>query len=189
MSIFNYYPYINYNNQIATHILSKAEVLSDTLKDQRKFFKYTIKNGERADIIAYREYGDSTLDWIIYLCNNIIDPYKDWPLSEYDFKKYIEKKYNRNAELMTSTLFDYSIAYYYYQGLTSDSQETINAYNYTLTKESYDALLPEDQSGWVAKSIWDYENEINESKRDIVLLRAAYLDEFRSKFKDLFING
>jgi hypothetical protein len=189
MSIFNYYPYINYDNQTATHILNKAEVLSNTLRDQRKFFKYTIKNGERADIIAYREYGDSTLDWIIYIINNIIDPYKDWPLSELDFKKYIEKKYNKNAELMTSTLHSYSVAYYYYNGLTSDTQEEIAAYNYTITKETYDSLSAVEQSGWVPKSIWDYENEINESKRDIVLLRAMYVDEFRSKFKDLFING
>ena len=187
MSIFNYYPGINYNNQRAVHILSKAEVLNNSLEDQRKFFTYVVKNNERADIIAYREYGDPTLEWVIYLINGIVDPYKDWPLSESDFKKYLEKKYNTNAYLLSSV--NNSVAYYYYQGLATDTEEEIAAYNYTLTKETYDALSVEEKSGWVAKSIFDYENEINESKREIILLKPIYLNDFIQQFKSLFSNG
>ena len=189
MSIFNYYPYINYDNQKATHILCKAEVLNDSLKDKRKFYKYTIKVGERADTIAYKEYGDSSLDWIIYLINNIVDPYKDWPLDDANFIKYIESKYNTKAELLTSTNIASSIAYYYYEGLTSDTAEEIAAYNYNITADTYNAFTAVEKSGWVAKSIWDYEDEINESKRNIFLLRPSYINEFKQKFKDLFING
>ena len=189
MSIFNFYNNVNYLNNKAINILNRAEVMSSRLTDQKKFYKYTIKEGERADIIAYREYGDSSLDWIIYLVNNVIDPYKDWPLSDADFVKYLEKKYNRRAELLTSTLNSYAIAYYYYQGLNSDTEEEIAAYNYTISADTYDALTPVQQSGWVAKSIWDYEKEINESKREIVLLRSVYINEFVQQFKDLFING
>lgn len=187
MSIFNYYPYINYDNQKATHLLCKAEVLSEALKDKRKFYTYIVKEGERADTIAYKEYDDSNLEWIIYLINNIVDPYKDWPLDDSNFIKYMESKYNTKAEYLTST--NLHTAYYYYKGLTSDTAEEIAAYNYTLTADSYNALSAVEKSGWEPKSVWDHENEINESKREIYLLRPAYISEFKQKFKDLFING
>ena len=44
-------------------------------------------------------------------------------------------------------------------------------------------------AGWVAKSIYDAENEKNESKRDIKLLNPIYINEFKQQFKDLIING
>ena len=189
MSIFNYYPYIKYNEQRATLILSKAEIITAYLSDYRKFFVYTIKNGERPDIIAYNEYDDSTLDWVIYLINTVFDPYKDWPLSEDQFKKYIENKYNYNAELLTTTLNDYSIAYYYYTGTGTDTAEEIAAYNFNITPETYNIYSTAQQAGWTAKSIWDYENEINEAKRNIILLRSVYIADFKQQFKDLFVNG
>ena len=40
--------------------------------------------------------------------------------------------------------------------------------------------------GWVAKSIYDYENEINESKREIKVIKAAYIPFLKQQVKDLF---
>ena len=187
--MFNYYPYINYNNQKATHILCKAQIvlIQSVQRDNRKFFNYLIKDGERADIVSYNVYGDPTLDWVIYLINNVVDPYKDWPMTDHDFTRYMEKKYNKRAELLTSTLHDYAIAYYYYKGIATDSAEEIAGYNYTITAETYNSLT--DKSGWVAKSVWDHEIELNETKRNIILLKDNYISEFKQTFKDLFING
>jgi hypothetical protein len=44
-------------------------------------------------------------------------------------------------------------------------------------------------AGWVAKSIWDYENEINESKREIKLMRNEFVSDFKQQVKDIFSNG
>ena len=128
------------------------------LSDFKKFYTYTIKDKERADIIAYSEYGDSTLDWVIYIINDINDPYYDWPMDNQNFISYLETKYNTNAYKLTSTLTGDTIHHYYYQGLDSDSQEDINSYNYTMTYETYMALG--QPPGWTAVSIWDYENNL-----------------------------
>lgn len=187
MSIFNFYPYINYNNQKATYILGKAELVSKYLKDYNTFYYYTIKEGERADIVAYNEYNDSSLDWIIYLINNVTDPYYDWYMTPENFISYLESKYNTSAYKLTSLTIPTSIHHYYYTGLPSDTPDIIASYNYTMTPGTYSALG--NPPGWTPKSIWEYETEINEKKRDIKLLRPVYLNNFQQQFKDLFVNG
>lgn len=187
MSIFYNYPYINYNNQKAVYILAKAQLITNFLNDYRKFYDYNIKEGERADVIAYKEYNDSSLDWIIYVVNGIIDPYKDWPLDDKQFISYMEDKYQTNSYKLASTNIATSIDHYYYTGTAVDSEEDINSYNYTISPETYAAIG--SPAGWTAKSIWEKESELNESKRNIVLLRKVYLSDFKDQFRKLFING
>lgn len=186
-SIFNYYPFIKYNNVKADYILARAVIVNDYLSDYSKFYTYTVLEGERADIVAYKQYGDSSLDWVIYLSNNIIDPYYDWPLSPDDLSAYLQDKYGVPAYTLTSVTNPSSIAYYYYKGLDTDTPEYIAGFNYTMTPESYAALG--QPAGWVAKSIWDDENEKNEAKRTILLLRPAFVDDFIQQFNKLFVNG
>jgi hypothetical protein len=186
MSSFNYFPKITYNNLKSINIMSKVGLIRDYNTRYEKFYSYLVKEGERPDIIAYREYGDSSLDWIIYLSNEIIDPYSGWVMNNDDFINYLEDKYNVRAEKLNTVLISSSISHYYYKGLPSDTQEIISSYNYTMTKETYDKLG--NPSGWVPKSIFDYEDEMNESKRTIKLLRSNYINEFKTQFKDL-ING
>ena len=111
-SIFNYYPYIKYNNVKANFILARAVLINDYLSDYTKFYSYTVLEGERADVIAYNQYSDSSLDWVIYLANNIIDPYYDWVMSPSDFTAYLEDKYNTPAYKLTSTLIPSSTVSY-----------------------------------------------------------------------------
>ena len=186
MSIFNYYPKTTYNNASSINIMVEAEVIQNYLNDYTKFFKYLVKDGERADIIAYQQYNDPKLDWVLYLINGIVDPYKDWVMSYRDFIKYLESKYNMSASKLTSITTPDTIAYYHYTGLPSDSQAIINSYNYTITPTTYAKMG--SPSGWTPKSIFDYENEINESKREIKILRPVYINDLKQQVKDLF-NG
>ena len=67
-----------------------------------EFEKYLIRDGDRTDTLAHQFYGDSELHWLILYINGIrmMNPYYDWPLTYYDLKKFVNKKYgvdNRNA--------------------------------------------------------------------------------------------
>lgn len=186
MSSFNYFPKIKYNNLTSINLLAKVDLIEKYNNEYNKFYDYVVREGERPDIIAYKEYGDASLDWVIYIVNKIIDPYTGWVMDRKDFINYLEDKYNTQAEKLTSVLIPSSIAYYYYEGISSDTPEEIAGYNYNMTPETYEYLG--NPNGWVAKSIYDYENEINESKRTIRLLRPIYINDFRQQFKDL-ING
>ena len=184
MSLFNYFPKISYNNSKSTNIMVEAEIIKQYLQDYNNFYTYLIRDYERADIVASYAYGDPTLDWIIYLCNNITDPYKDWIMNDKDFVAYLESKYNISAYKLSSTTSDDTIAYYYYEGLPSDTPDEIASYNYTMSPYTYNKLG--SPAGWAAKSIWDYETEKNESKREIRLLRPVYVNNFKQQIKDLF---
>ena len=187
MSLVNYYPYITYNNSKAVNLLVEAEVIKSYLQDYNKFYTHVVKNGERPDTLAYDIYNDSSLDWIILLVNGIVDPYKDWVMDEKQFISYLQKKYNTAVEKLTTTTITSSIVYYYYKGLVSDSAETIAAFNYTMTPVTYSKLG--NPAGWVAKSVWDYENELNESKREIKIMRNEFISNFKQQVKDIFNNG
>lgn len=183
-SSFNYYPIITYNNRQMRNIISHAEIVSVYVKDYTKFYTYVIKENERPDMIAYREYNDPTLDWILYVINNVTDPYYDWVMDDKKFIQYMESKYNTAAYKLTSTVIPTSIAYYYYTGTATDSAAEIAGYNYTLEAETYTAIG--SPAGWTAKSIWDYEFELNEQKRTIKILNPSYVNEFKNQFKELF---
>jgi len=184
MALFNYYPYTTYNNIKAINLMVESQVIPNSLNDYRTFYSYVIKDGERADMVAYEQYGDSTLDWVIYIINDIVDPYKDWPLSYDQFIAYLEAKYNVDAAKLSSNNY---ISYYYYTGINGiDDQATISSYNYTITQTTYDMMSAEEKSGWTPKTIWDYESDINESKRNIVLLRPTYIPTLKQQIKDLF---
>ncbi len=190
MSLFNYYPYINYNNIKGTHLLRKVEVINNYLSDYSRFYTYVVKEGERPDIIAHKEYGDSTLDWIVYLVNNVQDPYYDWVMDEKQFRVYLEQKYNTAVERLDSTLLTSSIKHYYYAGLNSDTAEDIASYNYVMSVETYDYKLSQNVNsvaGWQPKTIFDYENELNEQRRTIKLLRSNFISDFKTQFRELIV--
>jgi hypothetical protein len=54
---------------------------------------YTITEEDRAEDVSYLYYGTVDYVWAIYLANNIIDPYFEWPMTQRNFDRYIESKY------------------------------------------------------------------------------------------------
>jgi hypothetical protein len=87
------FPVISYNGYNINNILVKIAINDLTKKYTTVFYPYVIKEGERPDLIAADYYGDSRYDWLIYICNNIVDPYYQWPLSANEFNNFIVKKY------------------------------------------------------------------------------------------------
>ena len=92
-SYFSAFPKINYNGVSATNITLRAKLVNSFSQQAINFYPYTIKDGETPDTLAYDYYGKPEYSWLIFMTNDIIDPYYDWPISTIDFDKYIEKKY------------------------------------------------------------------------------------------------
>ena len=62
--------------------------------DSTNFFtKFNVKGDDRPDNVAESFYGDSNLDWVVLLSNNIINVQSEWPLSQADFFTYLSEKY------------------------------------------------------------------------------------------------
>lgn len=90
---FQNFPVITYQNYQAINILDRVAIADNLKKDIANYFLYPIVNGTRPDIVADQIYGIDEYDWVIFLMNNIIDPYYDWPLSQENLEATITYKY------------------------------------------------------------------------------------------------
>lgn len=95
------YPY--YDNEeklkfkISKNITSRVKISNFVKKYRSNFSDYVIKDGERPDILSNRLYDTPNLNWIIFLVNDIINPYFSWPLSSKELESYIDEKYNYSS--------------------------------------------------------------------------------------------
>lgn len=95
---FRYFPSTTYMNKTVTDITRRVSIIESIEKDPYGFLPYTVKDGDRPEDVARYYYGDTNKVWIVYLSNNIIDPYTQWPLSNADLDKTIRAKYSRDAK-------------------------------------------------------------------------------------------
>lgn len=95
---FDRFPVVDYDGKIVKNILARVDFTEQSKKEIYSNFQFTLEEGfERPDLLSYNYYGSSQFDWMIYLTNNIVDPYYDYYKSTEDFKKYIDNKYGSTA--------------------------------------------------------------------------------------------
>lgn len=90
---FRKFPLINYRGTTAVNILSRIDLNSNVAKYYEAFYEYVLDDNTDIQNLAYDYYDDVDYDWMIYLTNDIIDPYYDIPLDTTNFNKFIKKKY------------------------------------------------------------------------------------------------
>ena len=90
---FSKFPLISYSNSVAIDITKRVKLLDRVSSNPFAFFPYDISNGERADNFSNRYYDDPFMSWLIYLSNNIVDPYYEWYLQNNEIEELIIKKY------------------------------------------------------------------------------------------------
>lgn len=109
--LFKSYPTVPYevkkNNKKETLTnITKKFMLSALANEQATvFYDYQVKDSDRPDALAYKYYGDATMDWLIFITNDIIDPLWDWPLTQRALDTYVKNKYGgRNLISLETTL-------------------------------------------------------------------------------------
>jgi len=110
MSYFSNLPDVQYQqnpkgngslNDFSTvkNLFKRPKVREDIFNNISNFEKYEIQDGDRPDTLAKRFYGDSSLDWIIKISNNIINLTNEWPLDNDSLNKYMLDKYGSPEKL------------------------------------------------------------------------------------------
>ena len=90
----------NISDYIRVKNLFKRTKISEVIFNDLTFFtKYQIISDERPDNVAFKVYGDSNLDWMILLANNIINVQQEWPLEHQSYYNYLIGKYGSDAAL------------------------------------------------------------------------------------------
>jgi len=102
--------YANETPKLATNILARTRFNPNIITNASVFYKYMLKDEDTPEIVAFKEYGDSTLHWVVCLINELKDPLFDFPLSTIALENVILKKYNfANISLAFSTVHHYEL--------------------------------------------------------------------------------
>jgi hypothetical protein len=123
VNYFNKLPMITYDNQVAVNIMARSK-LSDNIKgDSRVFLPYSLEDGDRVDTLSRAYYNNAGYSWLVWYANEVIDPYYDLALSDYDVLELIKSKYG-SVELAQR-----KIAFYRTNGVNDDTKITVAEYN------------------------------------------------------------
>ena len=86
--------YINVKN-----LFKRGRIRPDLIGNLNFFTKYKIIGDERPDNVAFKEYKDSSLDWVILLANNILNVQDEWPLPQTSLDEVLLEKYGTYQKL------------------------------------------------------------------------------------------
>lgn len=75
------------------NLFKRGKIREDIFGNLQFFEKYQIIGDERPDNVAFKFYGDSTLDWVVLLSNNILNIQSEWPMTQRTFDKVMLEKY------------------------------------------------------------------------------------------------
>ena len=159
------------------NIFKKGKLREDIFQDLAFFEKYKITGNDRPDNVAFEVYGDSTLDWLVLLCNNVVNIQTEWPLTQDAFDRYVLNKYGDYETL-------YSGIHHYETTEVKNSQEvimvpsglevpdgySINYYDYFIDSQVDTGNIA------VAVTNYEYEDKLENDKRNIFVLKPFYLN-------------
>lgn len=162
------YDYVKVKN-----FFRRAKIRDDFFQTATAFTKYKIIGEERPDQVAENVYGSSQYDWIVLISNNILNVRTEWPLSDGEFSEYLERKYTENElnsphHYETTTVLDSRGKLIVPSGKEVDSGFTVTYFDEV--KNQSVVVNPIKLI-----SIYEYEIQQNDKKRNIYLLRDRYL--------------
>jgi hypothetical protein len=196
MQYFDTLPKVIYTqngvSSVYTNLLARVSVIPEILKDPLIYYTYDIQEGDTPEIVAHKYYGDSYRYWIVLFANELLDPQWDWPLTSKMFEQYLADKYPSTNIYSEIEYYEKVITQYDVNTQTTTVNRVRideNVYNglpvtqtATYTLPTGPVTITTDRN---AVSIYDYELNQNEAKRNIKILNSIYVNQFEEQFKQL----
>jgi hypothetical protein len=182
MSYFRELPNLEYQSFLSSrkgsdeyllvkNIFRRVKLRDDLQNVFTIFNKYQIQEGARPDTVAEELYGSSQYDWVVLIGAGIINVRNEWPLSDRDIYRYSEQLYGNDLNDVhhyeTKEIKDSRGRLILPAGKIVDSTFTIPDPNIPIQ-----TLNPV-----VGISNYEYEVRKNNKKRDIYILKPAYLQQ------------
>ena len=167
------------------NLFKRGLLREDIFQNLAFFTKYKIRNNDRPDNVAFDFYEDSNLDWLVLVCNNIINIQTEWPMDQNDLDAYLLDKYGNYESL-------YSGIHHYETTEVRDNQNIVIVpeglqveSDYQIT--FYDNDLETQVTKTPVKSVTNYEYEtlIEDDKRNIFLLKPDYINVVKDDMEEI----
>ena len=75
------------------NLFKRGKIRPDIFGNVSFFTKYKVIGNERPDNVAFKEYDDPSLDWVVLLSNNILNVQDEWPLPQSSLDEILLDKY------------------------------------------------------------------------------------------------
>jgi len=205
MKYFNSLPIISNqdsfgNVQQLKNLVVRTKLINKISDNPLIYYKYTVQESDTPEIVAYKYYGDSYRYWLVLLANESLDPLWNWPLTSRQFGDYLSDKYSSAANTQPVIEYTQLTTHHYEKLITTydDSTQTTVVKNVIIDEDAYTSLIEKTSTrsfsyganitytiSKKAISIYDYEDDLNESKRDIKLINSNYVSDLETQFQVL----
>ena len=163
------------------NLFMRGKLREDIFQDTTTFEKYSIEGDDRPDNVAEKFYGTASYDWIVLLSNNIINIYEEWPLPQAGWDAYLLEKYDNDYDTLYNGVHHYESnevvnskgVVIFPGGVRVGAAQSVSYFDQTSNQQT--TVNP------VSKAItnYEYENRINDDKRNIFLLKPIYIPVIR----------
>ena len=167
------------------NLFRRVKIREDLFANFMQFDKYEVIGDERPDNVADKVYGNDGLDWVVLLSNNIIDINNEWPMNQSQLNMFLEEKYTPQQLVSihhyeTLELRDNKNQLILPAGLVVDEDFNMEYLSGGQVK-STNSLV--DGRPIRAVTFFDYENDLNDQKRNINVLKQEFLGLFIKDFE------
>jgi hypothetical protein len=148
---------------VTKNLFRRVKAQAQSLRNMTYFEKYTIPGDDKPYNVSYNVYGTPKHEWIILLINDIINIYTEWPLSRVEFERMLKDKYSTKIydihHYETNEILDSRGNILFSKGITVEPN---------FTKMINGAIISSNE---LVNGVtnYEYEERINESKREIYL--------------------
>ena len=168
------------------NLFKKGKLREDIFQDLAFFTKYQIRGNDRPDNVAFEVYKDSSLDWLVLTCNNIINIQTEWPLPQQQFDNYLLDKYGDYNTLYNGIHHHETVEVKNSQdvviipaGLQVESNYSVSYYDYFIGLQVTKNNIVEPVTNLV------YEERLEDAKRNIFLLKPRFLNVVLDDLEDM----
>lgn len=165
----------------STNLFKRGKIREEIIGSIAAFERFSINGDDRPDNVAFRVYGDSSLDWVILISNNILNVRDEWPMNQYDFKRYIDNKYS--TSLLTQIHHYESKEVRNSKGLLLQQSgiwvDADHSFSWSENGKKY------TQTGTTSVSNLQFEEDRNNKKRSINVVRSNYLEVIKEDMREL----
>ena len=164
---FNPFPTISYdptgsgNFNTIKDITTRVKVKQWVRNKAAMFAKYDVSDAMTPEMVAFYLYDNAELHWVVLMFNEITNTYYGWPLSRRNFDAFVNSKY----------------------------ENPLATHHYEITQSSGDQSVKINVESTVVGSTpvsnLQYEQAIQNKKKQIRVLKPEYLNQFIREFQDL----
>ena len=167
------------------NLFRRVKVREDLFANFMQFDKYKVVGDERPDNVAQKVYDNDDLDWIVLISNNIVDLNNEWPLTQSQLNEFLNDKYTPQELVSihhyeTLELRDSRNQLILPAGIVVDENFNLEYLSGGQVK-STNSLV--DGRPVKAVTFYDYENDLNDKKRNINVLKPELLGVFIRDFE------